>query len=94
MRPTLPSWMTPVDRDILELLQNGDEQELILTPGVIAVNVDWNRGTVRQHLQDLRDHDMVAYYDEERTLYKLTDRGHAFLDSSEDPHGKDFDDEG
>lgn len=71
--------MTPVDRDILEMLQNGDERELVLTPGVLAENIDWGRGTVRNHLQKLREHGMVTYYDEERSLYQLSERGREYL---------------
>ncbi|MFD1587370.1 helix-turn-helix domain-containing protein [Halorientalis brevis] len=79
MRPSLAPWMTPVDRDILELLQNGDRRELILTPGVIAANTDWKRQTVREHLLLLSDHDLVEYHDEPRALYRLSERGRSYL---------------
>ncbi|SDE73888.1 helix-turn-helix domain-containing protein [Halorientalis regularis] len=79
MQPPLASWMTPVDRDVLELLRNGDERELVLTPGVIAVNSDWERQTVREHLLQLSDERVVEYYDEARALYQLTDRGRRYL---------------
>ncbi|WP_424019284.1 ArsR family transcriptional regulator [Halorientalis pallida] len=79
MQPPLASWMTPVDRDVLELLRNGDERELVLTPGVIAVNSDWERQTVREHLLQLSDEHLVEYYDEARALYQLTDRGRRYL---------------
>ena len=79
MRPSLAPWMTPVDRDILELLQNGDQRELILTPGVIAANTDWKRQTVREHLLLLSDHGLVEYHDEPRALYRLSERGRSYL---------------
>ena len=79
MRPSLAPWMTPVDRDILELLQNGGQRELILTPGVIAANTDWKRQTVREHLLLLSDHGLVEYHDESRALYRLSDRGRSYL---------------
>ncbi len=79
MRPSLAPWMTPVDRDILELLQNEDQRELILTPGVIAANTDWKRQTVREHLLLLSDHDLVEYHDEPRALYRLSERGRSYL---------------
>ena len=79
MQPPLASWMTPVDRDVLELLRNGDERELALTPGVIAANTDWKRQTVREHLLQLSDERLVEYADEARALYQLTDRGRRYL---------------
>ena len=87
MRPDLASWMTPVDRDILEILQNEGGHELVLTPGLIAENTDWKRQTVREHLSDLLAHDLVEYHDESRAIYRLSDRGRDYLegriDSSE-----------
>lgn len=80
MRPRLASWMTPVDRDILELLRNGERQDLVLTPSVIAANTDWQRQTVREHLLELADHDLVEYQDEARALYQLSDRGRDYVE--------------
>jgi len=80
MHPRLASWMTPVDRDILELLRNGERQELVLTPSVIAANTDWKRQTVREHLLELGDHSLVKYHDEARALYQLSDRGRDYVE--------------
>ena len=79
MQPPLASWMTPVDRDVLELLLNADGRELVLTPGVIAANTDWERQTVREHLLRLSDAQLVEYHDESRALYQLSDRGRRYL---------------
>ncbi|MFB6180008.1 MAG: ArsR family transcriptional regulator [Halorientalis sp.] len=79
MTPPLAPWMTPVDRDILAVLRNGECQELILTPGVIAANTDWKRQTVREHLLTLIEHDFVKYHDQQRALYQLSERGRAYL---------------
>ncbi len=80
MRPRLASWMTPVDRDILELLQNEPGvRELVLTPRLIAENTDWGRDTVREHLLVLRDQGLVEYYDESAGIYQLSDRGRSYL---------------
>ncbi|WP_335999188.1 ArsR family transcriptional regulator [Halorientalis halophila] len=79
MEPPLASWMTQVDRDVLALLRNGDERELVLTPGVIAVNTDWKRQTVREHLLRLSEAGLVEYQDESRALYRLSGRGHRYL---------------
>ncbi|WP_276236439.1 MarR family transcriptional regulator [Halobaculum marinum] len=80
MRPRLASWMTPVDRDILELLQNQDGRELVLTPGVIEANTDWGRQAVREHLMTLRKEGLVDYEDESRALYRLSERGRNYLE--------------
>jgi predicted transcriptional regulator len=70
--------MTPVDRDILGLLEN-QGQELVLTPGLIAANTDWSRQAVREHVLRLQAHGLVEYYDENRSIYQLSDRGRAWL---------------
>ena len=81
MRPRLADWMTPVDRDILEILYNeGGPHELVLSPRIIAENTDWSRQTVRDHLMTLRDHSLVEYYDETGGIYQLSDRGRAYLE--------------
>ena len=78
VRPELPSWMTPMDRDILERLQNrGDE--LVLTPALVATNTDWSRTAVRSHMLELRDRGLLEYYDEDRSIYQLSDRGRSWL---------------
>ncbi|WP_211250843.1 winged helix-turn-helix domain-containing protein [Haladaptatus cibarius] len=79
MRPDLASWMTPVDRSILELLRNEEGQELVLTPGLIAENTDWKRQTVREHVALLLEHELVEYHDESRAIYRLSDKGRQYL---------------
>ncbi|SDN01893.1 hypothetical protein SAMN05192554_11250 [Haloarchaeobius iranensis] len=72
--------MTPVDRDILELLQNEPaNRELVLTPRLISANLDWGRETIREHMLALRDHGLVEYYDEEAGIYQLSQRGRNYL---------------
>ena len=85
MEPRLASWMTPVDRDILELLRNPEGRELVLTPALIAENIDWGRGTVRQHLIELREHGLVEYHHEDRSIYRLSERGRDYLSGDLDP---------
>jgi len=84
MRPPLASWMTPVDRDILEILENGGESELALTPALIAVNTDWGHQTVREHVSDLRKHGLIEYHDQERGIYRLSDLGRQYLSGNLD----------
>nr|WP_121741707.1 ArsR family transcriptional regulator [Natronorubrum halophilum] len=77
--------MTPVDRDILELLTNeGGPHELVLSPRIIAENTDWSRQTVRDHLMTLRDRRLVEYHDESGGIYRLSDRGRSYLEGELD----------
>ncbi|WP_232688017.1 ArsR family transcriptional regulator [Halobacterium zhouii] len=78
-RIELASWMTPVDRDILERLQNSGNRELVLTPRLIAENSDWSRDAVRSHVLHLRENSLIEYYDEEAGIYRLSERGRAWL---------------
>jgi predicted ArsR family transcriptional regulator len=71
--------MTPVDRDILERLRNEGNEELVLTPALVSENLDWSRNAVRKHMIELRDRDLVEYYDEDRSIYQLSERGRAWL---------------
>lgn len=71
--------MTPVDRDVLEVLRNEGNHELVLTPRLIAENIDWERNTVRRHVRTLAEHGLVEHYDEAAGIYQLTDRGRAYL---------------
>lgn len=84
MRPELPEWMTPVDRDILELLENQGNKELVLNPRLIAENTDWKRATVREHVRTLYERGFLEYYDESGSIYQLSERGRAFLNNDLD----------
>jgi len=79
MRPPLASWMTPADRAILERLLNEGNDELVLTPALVAENTDYARTTVREHVIELRNHGLVEYHDEERAIYRLTQKGRSYL---------------
>jgi len=79
-RPQLASWMTPMDRDILELLWNEGRRELVLNPAAIEANTDWKPQSVREHVVKLREHGLLEYYDESRGLYQLSDRARAWLE--------------
>jgi DNA-binding transcriptional ArsR family regulator len=67
-------WMTPMDDRIIELFHSSD---LVLTPGIIAYNIDYSRGEVNRRLSELEDHGFVEKL--ERGKYRLTDRGERYL---------------
>ena len=71
--------MTNADDHILEFLLNEGNREIVATPRVIAENIDFNPGYVRQRMGKLLDENLVEYYDEDAGIYQITDRGHSYL---------------
>lgn len=73
MRPRV-EWMNQTDDRILELL---DESDLILSPAVISVNLEYNRSWISRRISKLVDVGLVEAVNE--GYYKITDRGRAYL---------------
>nr|WP_277543714.1 winged-helix domain-containing protein [Halomicroarcula sp. FL173] len=70
------SWMQlPIDDRILESLQSSG---MILSPAVIAKNIDKSREAVNRRLSVLVDHGLVMRV--ERGYYEITERGGRYLD--------------
>jgi predicted transcriptional regulator len=67
-------WMTPMDDAILELFHSS---ELILTPAVIALNIDLSREAVNRRLRTLESHGLVERV--ARGKYRTTDLGERYL---------------
>jgi len=68
-------WMQmPIDERILEAL---DSSGMILSPAVIAKNIDKTRSEVNRRLSVLVDHAFVTRV--ERGYYEIAERGHAYL---------------
>ena len=74
--------MTNADDHILEFLLNEGNREIVATPRVIAENIDFNPGYIRQRMSQLLDEGLVEYYDEDAGFYQITDRGRAYLDGN------------
>lgn len=68
-------WMTPMDDRIIELFHSS---ELVLTPAIIAYNIDYSRGEINRRLSELEGHDFVEKV--ERGKYRLTERGEQYLE--------------
>ena len=66
-----PDWLTQLDREILEVLSSG----LVLTPSIIAENIDRSRTGVNQRLSSLQAGGLIKRVD--RGKYKITDKGKA-----------------
>lgn len=67
-------WMTPMDDEILELFHSSD---LVLTPSIIADNLEYSRGEVNRHLSDLTDHGYAEKVT--RGKYRMTEDGEEYL---------------
>lgn len=73
MRPRV-EWMNQTDDRVLELLA---ESGLILTPAVIAKNLEYTRNWVSRRIGKLEDAGLVEPVDS--GYYRITDRGRAYL---------------
>lgn len=76
-------WMVPMDEEILELFHS---TELVLTPSIIAHNIDYSREEVNRRLSELAAHDFVTRVD--RGKYRITEFGERYLrgvDESDSP---------
>ena len=71
-----PEWMTELDKEIVELLNS----ELILTPAVIAENIDRSRGAVARRLGTLEAGGLVEKHG--RGKYKVTSEGLDLFDTN------------
>jgi len=69
-----PDWMTPMDDEILDLFHYAD---LVLSPGLIAYNIDHSREAVTRHLSTLVDHGFLTRV--ERGKYRLTPIGEQYF---------------
>ena len=68
-------WMTPLDDHILSLFHS---THLVLTPAIIAYNLDYSRSEVSRRLSGLVDAGYVKRV--EKGKYRLTSAGEAYLD--------------
>ena len=70
----------PIDDRILEALATSG---LVLSPAVIAFNIDKSRSEVNRRLSVLVDHGFVSK--PKRGYYKITEVGEQYLDGEIDP---------
>ena len=67
-------WMVPMDDEILELFHSA---HLVLTPAIIAYNIEHSREEVNRRLSELRAHGLVDRV--ERGKYRITQLGEEYL---------------
>ncbi|WP_137288102.1 ArsR family transcriptional regulator [Natronorubrum halophilum] len=71
--------MTRADDAILEFLLNEGNHPIVSTPAVIEANINYKISHVRTRLRKLDSAELVEYYDEDRGLYQISERGKAYL---------------
>lgn len=67
-------WMTPMDDEILQLFHS---THLILSPSIIAENIDYSRDEINRRLRILEDHEYVSRSG--RGRYQLTTFGEKYI---------------
>lgn len=67
-------WMLPIDDAILELFHS---KELVLTPAIVAYNIDYSREEVNRRLSALEDRGLVTRV--ERGKYRVTALGRQYV---------------
>lgn len=77
-----PEWMTESQYRILDILTESEKLQ-ILSPSVIAINLDYDRSTISRGLSELEEHDLVEKIDD--GYYLITDRGRRFVSGEIDP---------
>ena len=76
-------WMMPVDMAILGLL--APPKPLKLTPGNIAVNIEYSRGHVSKRCRVLVDNGLLSVEENGDPYFSITDLGRQVVDREVDP---------
>lgn len=87
MRPRV-EWMNQTDNRILDLLE---ESGLILSPAVLAKNLDYSRNWVSRRASKLEEADLIESVD--GSYYRITDLGRAYLEGDLDAEDLEIVDE-
>jgi predicted transcriptional regulator len=72
-------WMTHMDDLVLEILRSSG---LVLSPSIIAFNLDASREAVNRRLKELTEYGLVERI--ERGKYRITRNGETYLDGDLD----------
>ncbi|OYR80865.1 phage repressor protein [Halorubrum ezzemoulense] len=74
------SWFSPIDYEILEFFEDHD---ILASPKVIGVNIDYDRQYTSKRCRVLLDEGLLDQA--QSGIYKLSDRGRSFLAGEVDP---------
>ncbi|WIV68824.1 MarR family transcriptional regulator [Natrialbaceae archaeon AArc-T1-2] len=72
-------WMAPVDYEIMLFF---DEYPILVSPKVLAVNIEYDRQYVSRRCSALSDAELLESVD--TGLYQLTEKGQAYLEGELD----------
>ena len=88
VRQPAPWMQLPIDERILEAL---DSSGMILSPAVIAMNIEKSRDEVNRRLSILVEHGFVTRV--QRGYYEITERGERYLTGEFEPSASSATDE-
>ena len=71
--------MTRADDAILEFLLNEGNRPINANPAVVQANINYQISHVRNRLRELHSAGLVEYYDEDRGIYRITEKGRDYL---------------
>ena len=74
-------WMAPIDDRIIELFHSSN---LVLTPAIIAYNIEYSRGEVNRRLTKLERHGLIERV--ERGKYRISGLGEQYLQGGDGEH--------
>ncbi|RQG97070.1 ArsR family transcriptional regulator [Natrarchaeobius chitinivorans] len=80
MRRPRVDWMTRADDSILEFLLNEGNQPIVANPSTVEANIDYKISHVRRRLRELQRQGLLEYYDEDRGLYRISEKGRSYLE--------------
>ncbi|QCJ47221.1 ArsR family transcriptional regulator [Haloprofundus sp. MHR1] len=90
MRRPRVEWMTRTDDAILEFLLNEGNRPLNASPRMIESNIEFAISTIRGRLAKLLEAGLVEYYDEGRGIYRISQKGRAYLAGELDAEDLEF----
>ena len=88
VRQPAPWMQLPIDERVLEAL---DSSGMILSPAVIAINIEKSRDEVNRRLTILVEHGFVTRV--QRGYYEITERGERYLTGDFEPSATEDSDE-
>lgn len=82
------SWMSPADYEILLFFE---EHDIIVSPKILAINIEYDRQYVSKRCNELAENDLLDNPDS--GVYQLSEFGRQFLDGKIDAEELEHDDQ-
>ena len=84
--------MNETDDAILEFLLNEGNRPINASPAVVQANIEYQISHVRNRLRELHSAGLVEYYNEDRGIYRITEKGQKYLSGELDASELEKDD--